>query len=431
MGVLLALPVALLAGSASALFLVALDQVIHWQWAYPWLMAFLPLAGVVVGLLYHRLGRDAEKGNNLLIDEIHQPGGGVPLRMAPLVLLGTLVTHLFGGSAGREGTAVQMGGSLADGFCRFLHQRLFRITPELRRLLLMSGVAAGFGSVFGTPLAGAVFAMEVIIIGRLQYDALLPVLVASLVGDAVCSAWGVHHTVYHFAESERAMAARPVFDAFLLLKVALSGILFGWAARFFAELTHRLQAAFARLIAFAPWRPLCGGLLVLALVGILGTRDYLGLGVQAPPDGAVSILTAFQDGGASSWSWLWKSLFTAITLASGFKGGEVTPLFFIGATLGNTLAVLLHEPVALFAALGFIAVFAGAANTPFACILMGMELFGAHDAIYYAVACIMAYHASGHGGIYLSQRLGVSKLTRKRFPTAPTLRDRAAHRPKR
>ena len=400
---MLALPVAVVAGSASALFLWSLERVTARQWHHPWLLWLLPVGGVAVGLLYHHLGKGSDKGNNLLIDEIHRPGGGVPARMAPLVLIGTLVTHLFGGSAGREGTAVQMGGSLAA-----LLARWFRVTQENRRLMLMCGIAAGFGAVFGTPLTGAIFAMEVLVIGRVQYDALIPVLVASVVGDATCSAWGIHHTVYHL-DVPHADGSHAVFDAMLLGKVALAGIAFGLGGQLFSELTHRLQRGFAKAVPCAPLRPALGAVLVIAMAYALGTRDYLGLGVDAPPGGQVSIVASFQEGGATPFSWLWKTLFTSVTLASGFKGGEVTPLFFIGSTMGNVLGGFMHEPVALFAALGFIAIFAGAANTPLACTVMGIELFGAHHAVCFAVACFVAYFFSGHSGIYLSQRIGVAK----------------------
>ncbi len=415
--VFLALPVALLAGSASALFLWALGEVTRVQWEQPHLLWFLPLGGVAVGLLYHYLGKGSDRGNNLLIDEIHQPGGGVPARMAPLVLIGTLVTHLFGGSAGREGTAVQMGGSLAGLVARWL-----RLRPENRRLMLMCGIAAGFGAVFGTPLTGALFALEVLVIGRLQYDALIPVLVASIVGDATCSAWGIHHTVYHLEVSAAAGNHAPL-QVLLLGKVALAGIAFGLCGRFFAELTHGFQRLFARWVPYAPLRPALGAVVVIALVHALGTRDYLGLGVTAPPGGQVSILSSFEQDGVTPWSWWWKTIYTAVTLGSGFKGGEVTPLFFIGSTFGHTLGLLLHEPVALFAALGFIAVFAGAANTPLSCTVMGIELFGSHYALYFAVACFMAYFFSGHTGIYLSQRLGVSKHDGQSIPPGSTLRE--------
>ncbi len=406
----LVLPVAVLAGSASALFLWALDQVTRLRWEHGWLLFLLPVAGLAVGWLYHTFGRRAEGGSNLIMEEIHEPGGGVPGRMAPLVLVGTLITHLFGGSAGREGTAVQMGGSLAS-----VYARLGRIHPANLRVLLMAGVAAGFGSVFGTPLTGAIFAMEVLVVGRMQYDALIPVLVASLVGDFTCTAWGIHHAVYHI-DFAGAAGGTHFLDGPLLGKVVLVAILFGLASQLFAELTHTLKEQFTRFIAYAPLRPAVGGILVIALVYLLGTRDYLGIGVTSPEPGAVTILSAFNPGGAPPWSWWWKLLFTAVTLASGFKGGEVTPLFFIGATLGHTLAVLLGAPVDLFAALGFIAVFAGATNTPLACTMMGIELFGAHHTVYFAVACCVAYLFSGHSGIYSGQRPGVAK---KEAPLVP------------
>lgn len=400
---LLACPVAAAAGSASAFFLWALEAVTRWHWAHPASLYALPVAGLLVGLLYHYLGKGADKGNNLIIDEIHEPGGGVPLRMAPLVLLGTLATHVCGGSAGREGTAVQMGGGLAGGLARLL-----RVGGESRRVMLMCGVAAGFGSVFGTPLAGAIFALEVLVIGRIQYEALAPVLLAAVLGDAVCTAWGAHHTMYHLEVAPGA-GLRAVFDGGLLLKAALAGCVFGLMGRGFAGLTHGLQRGFAKLAPYAPLRPVVGGCVVMALVWLLGTREYLGLGVEAGPAGGTSILSSFEPEGAGPWDWLGKTVLTAVTLGSGFKGGEVTPLFYIGSTLGHVLGGLLNEPVALFAALGFLAVFAGVSNTPLACTVMGVELFGAHHAVAFAVACFAAYHCSGHRGIYRAQRVGVRK----------------------
>lgn len=399
---LLVVPVGLFAGSASALFLWALDRLTALRWEHGWLLFLLPLGGVLVVWLYQRFGKSAEGGNNLILEQIHAPGGGVPARMAPLVFIGTLLTHLFGGSAGREGTAVQMGGSLADAY-----RRLFHIDAKHQRMLLMAGVAAGFGSVFGTPLTGAIFAMEVLVIGRVQYEALIPVLVASIVGDATCSAWGVKHVVYHIA-IDGAGTVTPV-EFHVLALVVGAAICFGLASRLFSELTHALQAFWKKVIPWPLLRPVVGALVVIGLVYLLGTRDYLGLGVTNPNPGGVSIVSAFHDGGAGPWSWWWKLLFTAVTLSCGFKGGEVTPLFFIGAALGNTLGALTGQPIDLFAGLGFIAVFAGAANTPLACTLMGIELFGAHYAVYFAVACFVAYFFSGHTGIYHAQRMGVPK----------------------
>jgi H+/Cl- antiporter ClcA len=403
----LAVPVALLSGTASAGFLWSLEWVTRMRWSHGWLLFFLPVAGLLVGLLYHFLGGRAEAGNNLIMDEIHEPGGGVPARMAPLVLIGTLITHLCGGSAGREGTAVQMGGSLAG-----LYARIGRISPENVRVLLMAGIAAGFASVFGTPLTGAIFALEVLVVGRMQYDAVIPVLVASVVGDLTCSAWGIHHAIYHIDFAETTDAFRW-WNGALLGKTVVVAVLFGLTSQLFSELTHAIKKQFARWISFAPLRPVIGGVLVIALVYLLGTRDYLGIGVTSPEPGAVTILSAFTPGGATPWSWGWKLLFTAVTLGSGFKGGEVTPLFFIGATLGHALALVLGAPVDLFAGLGFIAVFAGATNTPLACTVMGIELFGGHHAIYFAVACFIAYLFSGHTGIYSAQKREITKTGRR------------------
>jgi len=413
--------ISLVTGSACALFLWSLDRLTRMRWDNPWLLFLLPLAGVGIGLLYGRLGRRAEGGNNLIIEQIHEPGGGVPARMAPLVLAGTLVTHLFGGSAGREGTAVQMGGSIAS-----LAGRLLRLEPADARMLLMAGVAAGFGAVFGTPLAGAIFAAEVIAIGRLDYRVLLPCLAASMLGDIVCAGWGIDHTHYHIAAVGG--TAGGMLDLLLLAKSALAGIVFGLAGALFAETTHRMGDLFRRIVPSPLLRPALGGAIIIGLVHLLGTRDYLGLGVTSPDPGAVTIVSAFTVGGADPWSWWWKILFTAVTLGSGFKGGEVTPLFFVGACLGNTLAALLGAPADLFAGLGFVAVFAGAANTPIACAVMGIELFGGAYALNIAVACIVAYLFSGHTGIYLSQRIARPKPPFPSVPAGSSLRSLRALR---
>jgi H+/Cl- antiporter ClcA len=404
---LLVLPVSVVVGMMVALFLWLLDAATHIRQANLWLIALLPLAGLGIYWLYHRWGGPSEAGNNLIMDEIHAPGGGVPFRMAPLVLVTTVITHLFGGSAGREGTAVQMGGSVADYVAK-----KWGLRRADQRILLMSGMAAGFGAVFGTPLTAAIFALEVLAVGRIQYDALMPCLIASVLADIVCSAFPIHHTHYAIGySSPQVLEALPViqFDPRLLLQVLAAGVCFGLASYAFAELSHGIKALSQRWITRKCLIPVVGGVLVLAISGLLGTTDYLGLGVNAPQHAAVSIVSAFSVGGAESWSWLWKLLLTAITLSMGFKGGEVTPLFFIGATLGNSLAMLCGAPVDLFAGLGFIAVFAGATNTPLACTMMGIELFGAEHAIYFGIACFTAYYFSGNTGIYSSQRIAVSK----------------------
>ncbi|MBS0029679.1 voltage-gated chloride channel family protein [Chitinophaga sp. 22321] len=402
-------PVAVVVGSLVALFLWLLEVVTQLRWQHEWLLFGLPLAGILIYWLYRLGGKQADRGNNLVMEEIHQPGGGVPARMAPLVLLTTIITHLFGGSAGREGTAVQIGGSMAG-----LIGKKMGLSPEDIRILLMTGIAAGFGAVFGTPLTGAVFALEVLAIGVMRYDALIPCLIASVFADIVCSAWGIHHTHYSITYISQSFIKEIPFihlDLWLLGKVIVCGVAFGLSSFLFATLMHNIKHN-ANAYIKIPWLiPVAGGVVIIILSYIAGTTDYLGLGVSSKSSDGISILAAFDaNSSVNDWSWLWKLVFTAITLGMGFKGGEVTPLFFIGATLGHTLALWLGAPVDLFAGLGFIAVFAGATNTPIACTLMGVELFGTNHVLYFAVACFTAYYFSGHAGIYSAQRLEVRKL---------------------
>lgn len=415
-------PMALAVGSLCAAFLWSLDVATRTRFVHPWLLFLLPIGGFAIGLLYQWTGRSVEGGNNLIVEQIHEPGGGVPLRMAPLIFVGTIGTHLFGGSAGREGTAVQLGGSLASAF-----GKLVRLDDAGTRILLMAGIAAGFGAVFGTPLAGAVFALEVLAVGRVEYGALVPCLIAGLVGDWVCHLWGIHHGAYHIEYAGSAGGA-VMAEPLLLAKAAIAGVAFGLVGLAFAEASHSLGALFKRMISYGPLRPFFGGIAVIALVYLFGTRDYLGLGVWSPDPGAPTI-AGFFGPQVDHWSWLLKIVFTLVTLSAGFKGGEVTPLFFIGAALGNALGWVFGAPLDLFAGLGFVAVFAGAANTPLACTIMGVELFGATNIMPIAIACFVAYLCSGHSGIYLSQRIAVPKTSNDLLPPDATLRDARAIRP--
>lgn len=377
-----------LAGSASALFLISLDRVTNYREENFWLYYLLPVIGLIIGLIYHYLGKTVEKGNNQIIDEIIQPQKVISWHMAPLVLLGTLLTHLGGGSAGREGTAVQMGAALADQL-----NKLFPFRAADRKILLICGISAGFASVFGTPLAGTVFALEVYIIGKMRYEALVPSLFAAVVADLVCDMWGAEHLQYSI------LSTSTISFKNLLLCI-LAGIIFAMAGWLFNKLIPFLKAYFNR-IPYPPLRPFAGGVIILILLLSLNDFRLAGLGLPT----IVESFTAVQP----SHLFFLKILLTAITLSSGFKGGEVTPLFFIGATLGSALSLFLPLPTDLLAAMGFVAVFAAAANTPLACVFMGIELFGGEHALFIAIVCMTAYLFSGHSGIYTSQLIGTPK----------------------
>jgi H+/Cl- antiporter ClcA len=393
--------VGILSGSASALFLVALDWVTEQQRHSPWLLFLLPLGGAITGFCYQKFGKNSGKGNNLILEQIHGGQEYIPFRMAPLVLLGTILTHLFGGSAGREGTAVQMGGSLAEWV-----GKIFRVNTLDRKLLLMSGISGGFGSVFGTPLAGTLFGMEVITIGVVEYQALLPCFVASFVGNIVTRAWGIHHIQY-------ALGTIPHVSTPVVLKVVFASILFSLASIGFSELTHKLKKVYTSLFKHAAVKSFVGGIVVLLLISGLRTRDYSGLSIPLLQRAFVHPVAPY--------AFLLKLVLTALTLGAGYQGGEVTPLFVIGGTLGNALAGLLHLPIPLLAGLGLIAVFCGATNTPIACFVMGIELFGSQGLVYLFLACVISYLFSAHTGIYTSQRIGFSKSPFHLIPKASTL----------
>jgi H+/Cl- antiporter ClcA len=393
----LILPIALLIGSAVALFLWLLSAAIHFRFTHSWLLFLLPLAGLLIHLNYKSAGRAAERGNNLILEQIYVQEGRIPPIMAPVIFITTIITHLFGGSAGREGTAVQIGGSMAALYAKWL-----KLTGIDMRMLLTAGVAAGFGAVFGTPLTGAIFALEVVTLGRIRYDAWWPALVGGIAGDLAVKLWQVAHVHYQIDAVVSTGFALPHYRDTLLLaaKVIVSSAAFGLASLLFIRMVMEVKSASQKLFKYKWMIPVVGGLIIIGLTFLIGKPDYLSLGVDAEYPGAVTITSAFHRGGSDTWSWLWKTVYTSVTLGTGFKGGEVTPLFYIGATLGNALSALLHAPASLFAALGFIAVFAGATNTPVACTMMGVELFGAEHALLFGLACFTAFLFSGHPGIY-------------------------------
>ncbi len=393
--ILLIVLIGSLAGTASAVFLISLDWVTHYRENNFWLIALLPLGGLLIGLMYHYLGQDVAKGNNLLIEEYDNPQKRIHYKMAPLVLIGTLITHLFGGSAGREGTAVQMGGAISDQFTHW-----FKLNAQERRSIILMGISAGFASVFGTPLAGAVFALEIMLFQHHKKYAIVPVLLSGYVAHYVCLSWGATHTHYN-------IDVVPSISFANISWATLAGVLFGLCAMLFSVISHFYSNIFSK-IKYAPIRPLIGGAVLAIIFWLTPTQKYMGLGVPV-------IVASFSEP-MQPYDFFLKILFTAFTLSSGFKGGEVTPLFYIGATLGNILISFIPLPMSLMAGMGFVAVFAGATHAPIACAIMGMELFGIKPGIYLIVACSVAFFFSGKNGIYTSQKIpSLKNMLYKKF----------------
>ena len=383
--------VAGLVGSAAALFLWALDVATRQRFATPWLIYLLPLAGVAMGFYYRYFGKHISSGNHLILGNVHAGRDTVPLSLAPSIIIATVATHLFGGSAGREGTAVQMGAAIAAGCGRLVAK-----TEQAGRLLLFCGIAAGFGAVFGTPFAGAVFALE--FTGhRLFSRKIVPCLLTALAADQVCLAWGIIHTPYPLIEFTRTISAYLP----LVWKLLFAAAVFALASRFFIAASHYTVRKLRAWFPHEAVRAGVGGAVVVALFLIVGTGDYLGLGVLAENKDSLTLPRFFSpDVHAPATAWLWKLVFTVVTLSAGFKGGEVTPLFFIGAALGNALAWFLNAPVDLFAGVGMIAFFAAATKTPYASIIMGIELLGWHLYAPLAVCTLMTWKLSGRDSVY-------------------------------
>ncbi len=379
----------ILAGFAASIFLISLAWATQTRDLNPIIIWALPLAGLLIGLVYHHYAQNVVAGNNLIIDEIHDPKKIVPITMAPLILISTVLTHLFGGSAGREGTAVQMGASLADQLSHY-----FKTTVSERKALLAAGAGAGFGAAIGAPWAGVIFGMEVIHLGRLKPFAWFECFIASFVAYYVCILMGAPHSQYPTFEFDE-------FDFKILFYILIAGVAFGLAARLFILAAHFVERLNDKFISYPPLRPFFAGILLVILFYLEGSYRYVGLGIPYIQE-ALSLPDSFKDP-------ILKTFFTALTVGSGFKGGEFIPLVFIGTTLGSALSVIIPVSFKLLAAVGFAAVFAGASNTPIACSLMAIEIFGAPIAPYAFAACFVSYYFSGHKSIYKSQRITTKK----------------------
>lgn len=392
---IICLLVGLAVGTASAWFLKSLAWVTNFREKHVWLILFLPFAGYAIGWVYHKYGKNVVGGNTLILDNIQHPKQQIPLKISVFIYLSTLTTHLFGGSAGREGTALQMAAGIADQLTK-----PFKLSSQERKILLIVAVAAGFSSVFGTPIAGAIFAIEFSRRSGLNYAALIVALIAAFFANYITHLWAAEHTMYTVASLQK-------ISFHLLFYTILAGIIFGLCAIIFIKSLQQTSTLFKNKVAYPPLRPFFGGIIVVAAVLLLGTTKYIGLGIP-------TILSSFTHS-LPPQVFLIKILLTVITIGAGFKGGEVTPLFFIGATLGSALAVFLPIPVDVLAAMGFVAVFAGATNTPLACAVMGVELFGLHTGVLMLLVCFVSFLFSSNSTIYKQKGKSTFKWLNFRF----------------
>lgn len=374
-------------GVIGSLFHIGVSYATRWRSAHPWVLYLLPLLGLIIVGLYRVTGVEG-KDTNAVIESVHF-GKNVPVLLVPVIFLSTVLTHLGGGSAGREGAALQIGGGIG-----FETGRLLRLGEKDLPLATLCGMSAVFSALFGTPLTATVFAMEVISVGVFYYAGLVPCLTASLVGYLVSLLMGVPPT--------RFTVAAPLPEACTMLPVLVLAIGCALVSILFCRGLRETGRMAARLLPNPYWRAAIGGALIIGLTLLAGSTDYNGAGMELV-ERAVS-------GEANAWAWLLKLLFTAVTIGFGFKGGEVVPSFFVGACFGCVFGGLLGLPAGFGAAIGLVAVFCGVVNCPFASIFLSIELFGAGGLLYFAVACAVSYLLSGYCGLYSSQTILYSKM---------------------
>lgn len=379
----------ILVGMVGIAFYIGMAYVTEERLSHPWLILLLPAGGLVIVGLYHIFKDEHDEGTNLVLSAIHS-GREIPLRMAPLIFLSTLITHLFGGSAGREGAALQLGGSIGNSL-----GRLFRFDEKDQHIMIMCGMSGAFSALFGTPMAAAIFSMEVVSVGIMHYSALVPCVISALVAHGLALACHIRPPFYTIREL-------PAFTPVTAAKISLLAVLCALVSVLFCVALHQSERLYRHFIRNEYLRILAGGCIVILLTALAGSQQYNGTGVD-------TISRCF-DGGVSPETFLLKILFTAMTLAAGYKGGEIVPSFFIGASFGCLFGELMGFSPSLCTAVGMTAVFCGVTNCPITSLLISFEMFGMEGMPYFLLSIALSYMLSGYYGLYRSQKIMYSKF---------------------
>jgi H+/Cl- antiporter ClcA len=396
--------IGIIVGISTTVFLKVLGLGISTVARHQYYYYLLPAALFLSVLIVKVFAPDAEgHGTEKIIEAVHRHSGKMNLAVVPVKLIATVITIAFGGSAGKEGPAAQIGAALSSGFARLL-----RFGDQERKKLVICGISAGFATVFGTPIAGALFGVEVLFVGSMLYEVLLPSFVAGIVGYQVSSSMGV--TYFHGP-----ISLIPSFSSYFFLKVCLAGLIFGLCSLMLIEALGLFHNLGRRLRIWAPWKGLIGGT-VLAALGFAVSSRYFGLGLE-------TIESALRGEHVPEAAFALKTVFTSITLGFGGSGGIITPIFFVGASVGSTFGSLMGYDTALFSAIGMVALLAGAANTPISSSIMAIELFGPAIAPYAAVACIISFLMTGHRSVYPSQILSLAKSSSLSVPKGSDMKD--------
>lgn len=384
--------ISIITGLSTGLVGTAFGHCVLWAGSFfrenKWTLWLLPVAGILVLWIYHLFKEEKNRGTNMVIESIYTDSDISP-GTAPTVFLGTVITHLCGGSAGREGAALQMGGSIGNQI-----GKLIKLDEKDKKIAVMCGMSGAFAALFGTPMAAAVFSMEVISIGILYYAALVPCVFSAFIGAAVSRHLGLAPETFSIGEV-------PAFDLKMAVLVILLGVLCALVSELFCIVLHRAAKLYKTYFSTPQKRIVAGGFLVIGLTVLVGTIDYNGSGVH--------LIKQCFEGQVRYEAFLWKILFTAVTLEAGFKGGEIVPTFCIGATFGCAFAMVTGQPHGLMTACGMLALFVGVTNCPISTLLIGFEMFGYEAMPYFVIIIAVSFTLSGYYSLYSSQKFIYSK----------------------